>query len=486
MPVNSFGFVSSPTPIDHEMLDTNANEERPSLPTSLSDFALFPTSSSTPPCPSSAVALDDGLFRRLRRSSLLAANPITAALGEGKTGSPLAISFTPRQIPSLDSKMADDSSPETPSETQSVLFTNCNASSSSSGTTETPSTSRPAGPASSSLSADSLEPPARLNTGRVAHPPKPARLLDLRELTSPIESELKSEAQFQRLIASYSYNGFPPGKHVPRAQRAWSDRGRYPEEVGGDDDDLDQAYESASEDGEGAHGAGSVHSVNVTPSGSGEDQAMTIDTSLAGGFMMDVDMASPLLPPSAHSAISSPTQPQWRQTPPPTSSAVRSNKRKFDDRYDPYPTAAKRRAVSPSVNTLHPHAHHSHSHPHQSHSHSHSHQHSHSHSHSHHSSRSGSSSHSHPSASPISIPIPRSARSVTSSPVLRPTSSPVMRPTSFPGQSPILKGTSSPTMRSIARLPPLASLRGGYDGERDKSRKCVDGAEEAVSSLSLA
>lgn len=63
----------------------------------------------------------------------------------------------------------------------------------------------------------------------------------------------------------------------------------------------------------------------------------------------------------------------WRYTPPPTStSAVRSNKRKstltsclessgqvtdmpklaVDDRYDPYPLPAKRRAVSPSVSYL--------------------------------------------------------------------------------------------------------------------------------------
>lgn len=40
---------------------------------------------------------------------------------------------------------------------------------------------------------------------------------------------------------------------------------------------------------------------------------------------------------------------QWRYTPPPTASALRSNKRKYEDRFDPYPMSNKRRAVSPAV-----------------------------------------------------------------------------------------------------------------------------------------
>lgn len=305
MPDNSFTFLSSPTPIDEDMLETN-NEQRPSLSTSLSDFALLPTSSA-PSTPSSVLTLDDGLnpffFRRLRRSSLLASNPITAE-GNAKS-SPLTLSFTPRRsrrVHNLDSeKMTDDSSSsEHPSASpSSVLFSNnnnSNAASRSDDSAESRTTPpRPSVTTSSSLNVDALEPPARLSSSRVSHTPKPARLLDLRtELSSPIESELKSEAQFQRLIASYSYNGFPPSKHIPRTPRAWSDRGRYPEEVGGDDD-LDQGYESASEDGEDGKAESSAHSVGVTPSGLGEDQAMTIDTSVVGAFMMDIDMASYLL-----------------------------------------------------------------------------------------------------------------------------------------------------------------------------------------------
>jgi len=47
----------------------------------------------------------------------------------------------------------------------------------------------------------------------------------------------------------------------------------------------------------------------------------------------------------------------WRHTPPPISSisSGRVGKRKFDDRYDPYPSA-KRRAVSPAV-SMSPHGH---------------------------------------------------------------------------------------------------------------------------------
>ena len=76
-------------------------------------------------------------------------------------------------------------------------------------------------------------------------------------------------------------------------------------------------------------------------------------------------------PYGSPSLASSLGQTQWRYTPPPTTSAVRSNKRKcellpssaphvlnlsrpmiVDDRFDPYPTSSKRRAVSPSISQL--------------------------------------------------------------------------------------------------------------------------------------
>jgi hypothetical protein len=53
------------------------------------------------------------------------------------------------------------------------------------------------------------------------------RILNLvRESSRPDENEVKSEAQFQRLVASFSE--LPMRPHTPRAP---SDRGRYPEEV---------------------------------------------------------------------------------------------------------------------------------------------------------------------------------------------------------------------------------------------------------------
>ena len=294
MAPDSLSLLSPPTPVDLEMLDSDLNEQRPSLPTSLSDFALFPTSSSAPASPSSLMALDDGLspfFRRLRRSSLLASHPITAA-GDGKTNSPLATSSTPlpQRTHSFDSeKMADDSSSEAPSTAPSLLFENTSAG----GTADTPATPPHPSSSSSSVNVDQLipDPPPRLHLRRGSHPPKPARLLDLRtETVSPIEFEVKSEAQFQRLIASYSYTGFAPSKHLPHTPRAWADRGRFPEEVGGDEDGSQGGESgSGSEDGD-PNRAGSVHSISMTPSGPGEDHAMTIDTSMGGAFMMDIDL----------------------------------------------------------------------------------------------------------------------------------------------------------------------------------------------------
>ncbi|KAH9975100.1 hypothetical protein BGW80DRAFT_1444662 [Lactifluus volemus] len=62
---------------------------------------------------------------------------------------------------------------------------------------------------------------------RLSHPLKIPRILNLvRESSRPDENEVKSEAQFQRLVTSFSK--LPMRPHTPQAP---SDRGRYPEEV---------------------------------------------------------------------------------------------------------------------------------------------------------------------------------------------------------------------------------------------------------------
>lgn len=277
------------------MLDSNAIEQRPTLSTSLSDFALFPSSSSAPSSPSAFSAIEEGVnpfFRRLRRSSLLAAGPINLH-GDAKPHSPLAASFMPRSRHAESEKMNDENSasPETPSASSSSIFPE-----------KTPT-------ASATASETSIKPSRSLSTPSSPHhrpvprdnddvatlftlPPKHSRLLDIRsEINSPIEAELKSEAQFQRLVASWANSGLPMTKHFPRTPRSWTDRGRFPEEAG--NDDVEGTNDSGSDDDDlGA--PGSVHSMSTTPSGTSvtpsgvEDHGlMPLDTTCGNG--MDVD-----------------------------------------------------------------------------------------------------------------------------------------------------------------------------------------------------
>jgi hypothetical protein len=107
----------------------------------------------------------------------------------------------------------------------------------------------------------------------------------------PEEDELKSEAAFQRLLASYSELPLQP-----RTPRAPSDRGRYPEEVGhedshddplSDDDDDDDDVESLfTFDAQSE----SINTKPCTPAQSvnGDDLSMSI-TESPMGVAMDVD-----------------------------------------------------------------------------------------------------------------------------------------------------------------------------------------------------
>ena len=179
------------------------------------------------------------------------------------------------------------------------------------------------------------------------------RILNIvRESSRPDENEVKSEAQFQRLVASFSELPMQP-----RTPRALSDRGRYPEEVSedrdvprcqtpSDDSDYEDADTStipfpfAPPTQEPITIRTRTPAASVSGSLCGDD--ITADS--PGGAAMDVDMVRvPLFcriyrcsakiirpqPPSLFGSPASASLHQWRYTPPPTSSsAVRTSKRK--------------------------------------------------------------------------------------------------------------------------------------------------------------
>ena len=115
---------------------------------------------------------------------------------------------------------------------------------------------------------------------------KMPRILTLLAESRPEENELKSEAQFQRLVASVS--GLPLS---PRTPRAASDRGRYPEEAdteepyredtpSDDDDDGSQFAYTPSEPISIIKPVTPAHSVNGD------------DISESPGAAMDIDFVS--------------------------------------------------------------------------------------------------------------------------------------------------------------------------------------------------
>ncbi|KAL0951473.1 hypothetical protein HGRIS_008161 [Hohenbuehelia grisea] len=430
-------------------------DTRPSLPTSSSDFAL-PSSSSS----SSTNALDDipPLLQRFRRPSLLSSK--AGFFSETRLNSPLATSFTLNSSRKRFSLMGEES--------ESDKDRMCTDSSPSSSETNTPPLGPPEVPESDQQCKPKrtrrpLTPTRRMSTSMDAtdsvrmHSRRPSlslkqpRVLNLRAESRPQDDEVQSEAAFQRLLSSYSE--LPTN---PRTPRNILDRGRYPEEAISDDHRGNETL-SDDDDDDDAEDTTTTFSffpppstdpISIikprTPAGSvnGDDLSM----SGSPGAAMDVDapMASPSFPAT-----------QWRYTPPPTSSAVRSNKRKFsvDDRFDPYPTAAKRRAVSPSVSYLR-----------ESHG------------------MSSPLSARPPSRLPIAIPmsIPGSAvSSAASSPTFAGNfSTPFHRPSLSIASSPTLRASmvlASPILRPIPRHRRL-------DGE-DKE---IEGAGEGVGGLTLA
>ena len=184
---------------------------------------------------------------------------------------------------------------------------------------------------------------------------KPPRILNLLAESRPEDAEVKSEAAFQRLVASVSE--LPA---APRTPRTFTDRGRYPEEAGQEENTREDSpsddEEPEAEEGTFAFSApppSATQPINImkprTRAGSinGDDAGMSISetSSSFGAIVMDVDgvsvykyilcvvadvyrlqpLGSPLLPPNSIN--------QWRYTPPPTTSAVRSNKRKRESSF---------------------------------------------------------------------------------------------------------------------------------------------------------
>ncbi|KAJ6621104.1 hypothetical protein B0H10DRAFT_1790430, partial [Mycena sp. CBHHK59/15] len=281
---------------------------------------------------------------------------------------------------------------------------------------------------------------------------KQPRIINLLAESRPVENEVKSEAAFQRLLAS--------GSELPRTPRTIADRGRYPEEAGHEDFQREDTPSDDEDDGDDptyapfypiANGS---EPINIrTPAGSvnGDDiNNMCISESPGLSSAMDVDVPSGSPSMSSMSSIS-----HWRSTPPPTTSAVRSNKRKFDERFDPYQNASKRRAVSPSLSYLRD------SHP------------------------SSPKSRSNPRL-PISIPIiPSSAASSGAS---SPTVGVSVGAAAFLSMSRPVGSVSSPTLRSMSLGSPIlrpvprsaAGVRRGEGEERE-----IEGAGEGVGGLTL-
>ncbi|KAJ7170110.1 hypothetical protein C8R46DRAFT_994830 [Mycena filopes] len=323
-----------------------ATSSRHPLPTSSTDFNL-PPSTSVPSAIAAGYLDDSALFQRFRRPSLLAPKAIDSRLH-----SPLAASFKSHKRRASHSTSSLDES--------DALWTDITPPSSSENPTPplvppeaTDDANKPMPPLtpprrSLSRGAD-LAAESRLKGRRLSFPLKPPRILNLLAESRPVESEVQSEAAFQRLLAS--------GVELPRTPRTVADRGRYPEEAGPDEFQREDTPSDDGEDDDSTYTpfhpiASGSEPINIrTPAGSvnGDDLNTMCLSESPGLSSMDVDVVS--ASPSM-SSVSSMSINHWRSTPPPTTSALRSNKRKFDERFDPYQNASKRRAVSPSLSYL--------------------------------------------------------------------------------------------------------------------------------------
>ncbi|KAI5836502.1 hypothetical protein K523DRAFT_318903 [Schizophyllum commune Tattone D] len=281
---------------------------RPALPTSSSDFAL----------PASAISPDnhhrDEPLAKTRRQSVLASH----------LSSPLAESFTLR-VPQTQDAASDSDRDRMSTDTPP-----------SSGSEYPPPPPPQAAPGRARRRSPPLTPPRRRASEasepqklrRLSHPLRPPRLLNLLSEAEarPEESEARGEAVFQRLVASGTeLAAFPSPRNA-------HDRGRFPEEAPSEDGDQGDESDDDSDEEDNAFMTASAPipiGKPRTPAGSvcGDDPAMQVSESPSAGSLMDVDLPSISPSVSSMSVASTPAQ-QWRSTPPPTSSTVRSNKRK--------------------------------------------------------------------------------------------------------------------------------------------------------------
>ena len=120
-------------------------------------------------------------------------------------------------------------------------------------------------------------------------------MLSLLSESRPEDSEVKSEAQFQRLLASYTGNPL-----TPKTPRAPSDRGRYPEEAG---DEEEEVAVQSDDDDELCEGSvfdynATTEAINISRKGTpaqsinGDDMYSWNPGSPVGSSYMDVDPVS--------------------------------------------------------------------------------------------------------------------------------------------------------------------------------------------------
>ena len=125
------------------------------------------------------------------------------------------------------------------------------------------------------------------------------RVLSLLSESRPEDNEVKSEAQFQRLLASYTGNPL-----TPKTPRAPSDRGRYPEEA---EDEEEVAIQSDDDDEELVDGSTfdyhtTTEAINISRRGTpaqsinGDDPYSWYPGSPAGSSYMDVDPVNAFFP----------------------------------------------------------------------------------------------------------------------------------------------------------------------------------------------